>query len=161
MAKSQSKAGNGKTDATQILAKDHRLVERIIEKFDKLEDGDTEKKEQLVREACNELKVHAIVEEEIFYPSVRRALDEGDIIDEAQVEHEVVKQLIAELEEMTADDDLYDAKFTVLGEYVKHHVTEEEGELFPMAKRAKVDMEELGEQIRQRKEELLAQMAAE
>lgn len=161
MAKSQSKAGNGSTDATKILADDHRMVERIVEKFSKLKDGDIEGKEQLVREACNELKVHAIVEEEIFYPSVRRALDDGDVIDEAKVEHAVVKQLIGELEEMSADDELYDAKFTVLGEYVKHHVAEEEGEMFPLAKRAKVDMEELGAQIRDRKEELLAEMAGE
>ena len=104
--------------------------------------------------ACAELKIHAMLEEEIFYPAVREKLNETSLIDEAQVEHTVVKQLIGELEEMTPDQELYDAKFTVLGEYVQHHVAEEENKIFPQAKKAKVNMHALGKEIRQRKEEL-------
>jgi hemerythrin-like domain-containing protein len=105
-----------------------------------------------------ELKIHAQVEEEIFYPAARDALKERDLLDEAEVEHTVAKQPISELESMTPKDDLFDAKFTVLGEYVKHHVQEEEKELFPKAKRAKLDMDELGHRIIQRKQELMAEM---
>jgi hypothetical protein len=98
-----------------------------------------------------------MLEEEIFYPAVREKLDETGLIDEAEVEHAVVKQLIGELEEMTPEEELYDAKFTVLGEYVNHHVAEEEKEIIPQAKKAKVDMQALGKKIQQRRQELQQQ----
>ena len=157
MAKAQGKgsaqAGNA---ATTLLVEDHRKVRKIFDEFKKLKSGDVEK-ENLVRMACTELKIHAMLEEEIFYPAVREKLDETGLIDEAQVEHAVAKQLIGELEEMTPDEELYDAKFTVLGEYVNHHVAEEEKEIFPQAKKAKVDMQALGKEIRQRRQELQQQ----
>src|SRR5512132_2773033 len=141
-------------DAATLLVEDHRKVKRIFDEFKKLKSEDAEEKEDLVRMACAELKIHAMLEEEIFYPAVREKLGETGLIDEAQVEHAVAKQLIGELEEMTPDEELYDAKFTVLGEYVNHHVAEEEKKIFPKAKKAKVDMQARGNEIRQRKEEI-------
>jgi hemerythrin superfamily protein len=100
------------------------------------------------------LTVHTTVEEEIFYPAVRAAQVDADLLDEAAVEHASAKDLIAQIRSMDPDDDLYDAKVTVLGEYVNHHAEEEEGEMFPKARRAKVDLEGLGEQIKSRKQAL-------
>jgi hemerythrin-like domain-containing protein len=158
MAKSQTKESSGAGGADRLLTEDHRKVQKMFDEFNKLENGDMEEKEDLVRMACTELRIHAMLEEEIFYPAVREELDEKSLIDEAEVEHTVAKQLIGELEEMSPDEDLYDAKFTVLGEYVKHHIAEEEKEIFPKAKRAKVDMQALGEQLEKRKQELLQEM---
>lgn len=139
-------------NAVEMLTEDHRRVEKLIDEFEKSKPGNG--MEDIVRAACNELKVHAQLEEEVFYPAVRAGIKEEDLIDEAEVEHTVAKQLIAELEAMSPDDELYVAKFTVLGEYVKHHVEEEEGEMFVQAKRAKIDMGELGEEMQRRKLEI-------
>jgi hemerythrin superfamily protein len=105
--------------------------------------------------------VHATTEEEIFYPAAREAVDDDDLLDEAEVEHASAKDLIAQIEAGSPSDPLYDAKVKVLGEYVRHHVKEEEGELFPKVKKAKVDLAELGLAIVARKEELLPEVAAE
>jgi hypothetical protein len=139
-------------DAIAILRADHALVAQMFDRFEHLRGG--ERKEKLVEEICNELDVHAQLEEEIFYPTVREAIDDGDLMDEAKVEHQSLKELIGQLRGMSADDDLYDAKVTVLGEYVKHHVKEEQGEMFPKARSAGVDLVNLGEQMRARKEQL-------
>lgn len=148
-------------DATKLLAEDHREVEKLVEKFKKLKNGDFEKKHELVRQACTELMIHAQIEEELFYPALRQALDDGDMINEAHVEHSVAKQLIRELEGMSPQDEMFDAKFTVLGEYVQHHVQEEEEEIFPKAKRAKeLDLQELGERLLERKQQLQSEMSA-
>jgi hemerythrin-like domain-containing protein len=157
MAKAQGKASAHAEDAAKLLVEDHRKVQRIFDKFKKLKSGDVEKKQDLVRTACTELRIHAMLEEEIFYPAVREKLDETGLIDEAEVEHAVAKQLIGELEEMTPEEEMYDAKFTVLGEYVNHHVAEEEKEIIPQAKKAKVDMQALGKEIQQRRQELRQQ----
>jgi hypothetical protein len=101
------------------------------------------------------------VEEEIFYPALREALEDDDLVDEAVVEHASAKQLIAELEGMEPGDDLYDAKFTVLGEYVKHHVKEEQNEIFPQAKKSKMDLEQLGQEIAERKEQMKSELGLE
>ena len=97
-----------------------------------------------------------MVEEEIFYPALGESIEEEDLMDEADVEHESAKSLIKQLSKMRPGEDHYDAKVTVLGEYVNHHVEEEQSEMFPKAKRAKVDLVELGERITQRKEQLQA-----
>ncbi len=160
MAKSPSKEGSGAEDADKLLIQDHRKVQKMFSEFEKLGSGDMEEKEDLVRDACTELRVHTMVEEEILYPALREELDDKGLIDEADVEHTVAKQLIGELEEMSADEDLFEAKFKVLGEYVNHHITEEEKEIFPQAKKAKVDMQSLGQQIKKRKEEILDEKQA-
>jgi len=151
-----------KPDAIQILTADHREVSKIFEQFEKIKDkDDAAKKQSLVQRACDELTIHAQVEEEIFYPALRKALEDDDLIDEAVVEHISAKQLIAELETMEPGDDLYDAKFTVLGEYVKHHVKEEQNEIFPKAKKSKVDLKQLGQEISERKEEMKSELGLE
>ena len=153
MAKAQDTQAE---DAASLFIEDHRKV-KMFDEFKKLKSEDPEEKEDLVRMACTQLRIHAMLEEEIFYPAVREKLKDTGLIDEAEVEHTVAKQLIGELEEMTPEEELYDAKFTVLGEYVNHHVAEEEKQIFPQAKKAKVDMQALGKQIQQRKKELQQQ----
>ena len=143
-------------DAITLLTSDHAKVKKLFKEFEDLKDDGSDKdKSTLVAQICNELKVHAEIEEEIFYPAVRKAIDDSDLMDEALVEHAGAKQLIAQLEDMSPDDELYDAKVTVLGEQIQHHVKEEEGDMFPKAKKAKVDGEALGLQMAQRKAELM------
>ena len=159
MARAKRQArGESKNGAVKLLTDDHNKVKKLFKEFEKLKDGDGGAKEKsaIVGEICLELTIHAKVEEEIFYPAVRESIDEEDLMDEADVEHAGAKSLIAELVGMKPGDDHYDAKVTVLGEYIDHHVKEEQEEMFPKAKRAKLDMGELGERIMQRKEELLA-----
>jgi len=121
-----------------------------------MDEGDAATKEGLVRQICNELKIHTTLEEEIFYPAARSALDDkgDDLLDEATVEHASAKDLIAQLESASADEELYDAKVTVLGEYIKHHVKEEQEELFPRCRKAKMDLKSIGAAMRSRKQEL-------
>ena len=148
-------AKNGGQDAVKVLTEDHKKVTQLFKEYEKLkEDGSAKEKSAIVQEICLELTVHARVEEEIFYPAVRESIDETDLVDEADVEHASAKSLIAELETMKPGDDHYDAKVTVLGEYIDHHVQEEQDEMFPKAKKAKLDMAQLGERIVQRKQEL-------
>lgn len=152
--RTSSKSAN---DALHILKEDHQKVIDLFDEFEQMkseESTDDEAKQMLVETACAELTIHAQVEEEIFYPAARDAIDDMDMLDEAEVEHASARQLISELAAMQPGDDLYDAKFTVLGEYTKHHIQEEEKELFPKLKKADLDLEELGEEIRQRKLEL-------
>jgi len=146
---------SAKTDALSMLKADHDKVRKMFKEFEKLED--TEEKAQLVRQACTELKVHTQIENEIVYPAIREAIEDDDLMNEALVEHEAAEELISQLEEMQPDDAMFDAKFTVLGEYVNHHIAEEQKEMFPKAKKADIDLEALGEQIAQRKSELMEQ----
>lgn len=160
--KTTEKKANKPENAIDILTADHKKVSKLFKDFEKLkEDASAEDKLAIVSEICIELTVHAQVEEDIFYPAVRAAIDEEDLMDEAEVEHAGVKDLIAQLQSMTPDEPLYDAKVTVLGENVEHHVKEEQDEMFIKAKKAKVDLEILGEEIAQRKEELLAELLGE
>jgi hemerythrin superfamily protein len=150
-------------DAITLLTADHAKVKKLFKEFADLKEGggSAEDKSGLVTQICNELKVHAEIEEEIFYPAVRKAIDDGDLMDEALIEHAGAKELIAQLEDMSPDDELYDAKVTVLGEQIQHHVKEEEGQMFPKAKKAKVDGEALGVQMTERKAELAAEMESD
>ena len=146
-------------DAIAMLTADHKKVKKLFADFDKLKDeGSDEDKVSIVDQICNELKIHTELEEEIFYPAVRKAIDDGDLMDEALVEHAGAKDLIAQLEDASPEDDLYDAKVTVLGEQIEHHVKEEEGDMFPKAKKAKVDTEALGATMLKRKITLMKKM---
>jgi hemerythrin superfamily protein len=148
-----------KDDAITMLMTDHKKVKRLFSEFAKLkEEGSDEDKAALVEQVCTELKIHSALEEEIFYPAVRKAIDDGDLMDEALVEHSGAKALIEQLEDASPDDDLYDAKVTVLGEQINHHVKEEEGEMFPKAAKSKLDMADLGAKMLKRKSALLAEM---
>ena len=112
----------------------------------------------MVETICNELTVHAQIEEEIFYPAMREAFEHADLIDEAAVEHASIKQLVEELQGMGPGEGLYAAKVKVLGEYVRHHVKEEEGELFPKVKKTDLDLAALGAKMSEVKQALVAEM---
>ncbi len=145
-------------NAVTLLTQDHREVKKLFREFQKLtkkkDEADPEQKRELVQQACRALTVHARLEEELFYPAVRDAIDDDDTMDEAEVEHTAAKQLIAELQSAQPGDPLYDAKFTVLGEYVNHHVEEEEKQMFPKVKKSDLDLLELGETMMTRRGEL-------
>lgn len=142
-------------DALQLLKSDHAEVKALFDQFEKLgEEGDALEKESLVREACANLTVHATLEEEIFYPAAREVPDVDALLNEAAVEHGGAKDLITKLEAMDSDDEMFDAHFTVLSEYIKHHVKEEEGELFPKVAKSDLDLDALGEAMQARKDEL-------
>jgi len=142
-------------EAIKLLRADHRLVNGLFEEYENT--TSMKKKRELVAQICTELTVHAQIEEEIFYPAVKQALKDKELIPEATVEHNTLKQLIAEVEGKEPDGEMFDARIKVMSEYVKHHVKEEQTEIFPKAKTTKLDMEELGALLMERKEELLAQ----
>ncbi len=147
-----------------MLAKDHRMVQKLFKEFEKLDDG--EERREHVKKTCNELRAHARLEQEVFYPAIRRALSEQDrdvdLIAEAEVEHTVAKNLIEELDHMTGtDDEHFSATFCVLGDYVNHHIDEEENELFKEIRRAKVDLSPLADEMRQRREALREELGLE
>jgi len=139
------------TNAISMLKEDHQTVKDLFEKFEDAK-SDAEK-QTIISEAIQELKVHATIEEEIFYPAVRNEL-EDDILNEAEVEHHVARMLIAELDEEDDSEEYRNARFKVLAEAVKHHIKEEEGQMLPKAKSLDIDFESLGQQMMQRKEEL-------
>jgi len=143
--------------AIRLLKADHREVEGWFDDYEQLE-AEAEKL-ALFRKIATALKVHTQVEEEIFYPEERGEV-EDDVLDEAYVEHQGAKDLIAQIEAMKPSDEFYDAKVKVLGEYIKHHVKEEEqpGGIFAQAKKGDEDLDAMGERIRARKEELMAKM---
>jgi hypothetical protein len=145
--------------AIELLEQDHREVEGFFEEYEGLDDDG--QKAELAAKICLALKVHAQIEEEIFYPEARRATEDDDLLDEAAVEHAGAKNLIAEIEAMSVGDDLFDAKIKVLGDQISHHVKEEEHELFPEAQAAKMELEGLGEKLAIRKAELMSQLSPE
>lgn len=161
MPSTTTKAAGGaqEQDAIAMLMADHKKVKKLFSDFDKLKDeGSDEDKSVIVEQICNALKIHTELEEEIFYPAVRKAIDDSDLMDEALVEHAGAKELIVQLEDASPDDELYDAKVTVLGEQIDHHVKEEEGQMFPKAKKAKVDTKALGATMLKRKMALMEKM---
>lgn len=168
MATTQTKSSSTKTRRTRrtgrrdplavtLLKKDHREVEGWFDEYEQLEDE--KEKLALFNQIALALKVHTQIEEEIFYPEERGEV-EDDMLDEAYVEHQGAKNLIAEIEGMQPSDEFYDAKVKVLGEYIKHHVKEEEqpGGIFAQAKKGDEDLDAMGARLKARKEELMAQM---
>jgi hypothetical protein len=143
-------------DAIALLKADHSEVEGWFDDYEDLEDDGA--KAALCAKICLALKVHTQIEEEIFYPAARAATKDDDLLDEATVEHAGAKDLIAQIESMKVGDDLYDAKVKVLGEQIKHHVKEEQEELFPEARESGMDLRALGEQLAARKKELMAKL---
>jgi hemerythrin superfamily protein len=143
-------------DALSLLRADHAKVVELFEQFEQMKDDvDEQEKDALVARICGELIVHTAIEEELFYPEAREAMDAEDLFDEATVEHASAKDLIAQLGEMEPDDELYDAKVKVLGEYVKHHVEEEENQMFPRLLETGLDLDALGARLAERKTELM------
>ena len=164
MATPRSNSRAATAARTQILSDlkdDHKRVKKAYKDFQKLDiESDPEACQAIVEQVCQELTVHATLEEELLYPAAREAAEE-DLIDEAEVEHETVKALIAQLEGMGPQDEKYAARFTVLCEYVLHHVKEEEGEMFPQLERARLDWEAMAAEMAERREELMATETAD
>ena len=154
MPKTKAKAAAA---AIEMLKEDHEKVKKAFKEFEKMDREDTETMQQLVATVCEDLKIHTTLEEEIFYPAVREAIEDEDIMNEAQVEHETAKMLIEQLENMQADDPNYHATFTVLGEYVRHHIEEEESEMFPQARKSGLDLKALAAQLQERRQELIGE----
>lgn len=159
-ARKPNAAGAKNDDAIAMLTADHLKVKGLFAKFDELKSVDDayDRKASLVLQICQELTVHSQLEEELFYPAVRDAIDDQDLMDEATVEHDCAKELIAQLNEMEPEDDLFDAKVTVLGEQIRHHVKEEEDEMFVKARKAKLDTAALAEEMAKRKKELMSEL---
>ena len=158
-AAARTRARSGKDDAIKLLKTDHKEVSDLVDKY---ENGrlSKDRKVAVAKQICMALTVHAQIEEEIFYPAAREAVRGGeDLLDEAEVEHGSIKELVSAIENASPDDDdLFDARVKVLGEYVKHHVKEEENELFPKLRKSDMDLEEVGAQLAARKEELMRQL---
>jgi hemerythrin superfamily protein len=150
---SKPKAPRNASVAVELLISDHRNVEALFKQFEDEEETDARRETAL--RICKELTVHATVEEELFYPFVRENIEETDLVDEADVEHGTAKDLIAQIEAAEEVDDKFDAKVKVLKEYIKHHVEEEENEMFPKLAGFKEELDELGQQMHERKLELL------
>lgn len=132
-------------DAIKLLMHDHAEVKKMFKQFETLASrSDLEGKVAVANRICMELLIHTQVEEEVFYPAARAALHEEDMMNEAKVEHDSARELIAQIQSMDPQDAMYDAKVIVLGEYIEHHVQEEEKEMFPKMKKAKCDLQQLG-----------------
>lgn len=146
-------------DACDLLDADHKAVKAMFKEYDSLTESrsrSTAKKRQLANQICKELTVHATIEEELFYPALRKAIKDNNLMNEATVEHASAKELIAQIKGMDAADEMFDAKVTVLGEYIDHHVKEERTEMFVKARASKVNLVSLAGQLQQRKNELMA-----
>ena len=142
-------------NATQLIRRDHKKVEGLFTKFEQAKKP--EAKQRICQQAIQELEVHAKLEEEIFYPAVKKHLGEEEMLQEAKEEHQEAKSIMAELKKMNADDEQFEEKFSELVEGVKHHVEEEEGEMLPKVEDSDMDLADIGEQMAERKEELLEQ----
>lgn len=152
-------------DACQLLDADHRAVKKMFKEYEELtsskaRDAKTRKMD-LAREICLQLTVHAQIEDEIFYPALRAAIRETDLLDEAEVEHQTARDLIAQIEAMEDSEEIIDAKVKVLGEYIDHHVKEERNEIFPKARGTrKLDLMAMRDELEARKEQLLEELTA-
>jgi hemerythrin superfamily protein len=146
-------------DAVALLKADHRTVEKLFSQFEKARDES--QKQQIAGQICMELTIHTQIEEEIFYPTSREFLDDDEIVNEAVIEHAAAKDLIAEIEAGDPSDEMFDAKVKVLQEQIEHHVEEEEKEYFPQLQKTDMDLKAIGERMKMRKQELMAEMGGE
>ena len=142
-------------DAVAMLKAEHAAVDELFKKFEKSRKDEV--KQKLADEIRRELTIHATIEEEIFYPAMREALDDQDLLDEADVEHAGAKDLIARIRAGSPGASHWDAMVIVLGEYIRHHVKEEQKEMFPKAKASGADLKELGGRLAARRAELETQ----
>jgi hemerythrin superfamily protein len=151
-------------DAIDILMEDHKRVQRLFKDFEDVDRDDPQAVRDVVETACIELQIHSMLEDELFYPAVRehvpaQDLEHQDLLNQAEVEHESVEELISKLQELEPDDEMYHAYFTVIAEYVKHHIKHEEKELFPAVVKMKaLDLRQLAEDMNLRREELFAEI---
>lgn len=162
MARStQTRSSDSPQDAIALLKQDHKLVSQLFDEFEKADD---EEQSAIAQRVCQLLTVHATIEEEILYPAAKEAFEDEedeDLVNEAEVEHGSAKELIAKIEGSSGDDEHFKATVTVLGEYIKHHVKEEENELFPKLRKTELDLKEIGARLADRKFALMEQMGIE
>jgi hemerythrin superfamily protein len=152
-------ATTARTETLNMLKQDHKKVKKAFQDFERLSERDqADECQALVMQTCADLTVHTTLEEEIFYPAIRAAMREQSLIDEAEVEHASAKTLIADLQQLPPEDRAWAATFKVLGEYVQHHIKEEESEIFPQLTRAKLDWDDLQQQMTARRESLEAEL---
>ena len=156
----QQKSASGRerksgSDVLKLLKADHDRVKKLFEEFEELKDkkNSNKKKGEIVQQICAELTLHALAEEAVLYPAAREVIDDEDLMDEADVEHAGAKDLIAQLQAMSPEESHYDARVTVLSEYITHHVKEEETEMFPQIEKSDMDRKEIGEDLKQFKDE--------
>jgi len=154
-ARKTSAGASPANDAVALLKADHRAVEKLFSQFEKATEA---RKAEIAQNICMELRVHTQIEEEIFYPTSREFLKDDDIVNEAIVEHQSAKDLIEQIEAMDASDEMFEAKVTVLKEMIEHHVEEEEKEYFPQVQKTEMDLKAIGEQLAERKGELIEEM---
>ena len=157
-----TRSSDAPRDAIALLKQDHRAVEHLVSRF---EDADESEQSEIAERICNMLTVHAQIEEEILYPAAKEALaedeEEAELVPEAEVEHASAKDLIAKIQGMTPDDESFKATVKVLGEYVKHHVKEQENERFPALRKTDLDLNEIGARLADRKHALMEQLGIE
>lgn len=162
MARStHTRSSDSPRDAIALLKQDHKTVSALFDEFEKADD---EEQSAIAQRVCQLLTVHATIEEEVLYPAAKQAFEDEedeDLVNEAEVEHGSAKELIAKIEGMTSDDEHFKATVKVLGEYIKHHVKEEETELFPQLKKTDLDLKEIGGRLAERKFALMEQMGIE
>jgi hemerythrin-like domain-containing protein len=163
MAKAKNGSGGAQPLAIELLTNDHRKVEMLFDQYEEEKEAGEDSRQVLAEQICGELTVHARVEEEIFYPWLRENLDEEkmELVEEAEVEHQSAKDLIAQIESAGELDEAYDAKVKVLSEYIKHHVQEEENEIFKEVADMREELDTLGQEMAARKAELMEEMGFE
>ena len=160
----KSAAGaKGRKDACDLLDADHKAVKAMFKEYKTLTEArgrTSAKRRQLADKICRELTIHTTLEDEIFYPATRKAIKDNPLMNEASVEHASAKELIAQIRGMDPGDEMFDAKVTVLGEYIDHHVKEERTEMFPKVRKTRLDLVKLGEQLELRKQVLMTEETA-
>jgi hemerythrin superfamily protein len=161
MAKSERGGSRSLPLALEMLTSDHRKVEDLFEKFEQMKEEDDAGRVAVAQRICGELTIHMQIEEDLLYPWLRENMDDTDMVAEAYVEHNSAKQLIGEIMKVGEPDEAYDAKVKVLSEYIKHHVKEEEGEIFPEVASEEEELDELGQEMFARKAELMAESGME
>lgn len=162
-SKMPSSHPGSRSDALALLSKDHKEVKQLFRAYDKLakSDAPSDERQNLAEQICDQLSVHAKAEEYVFYPAMREHLAADDLLNEAEVEHATITELVTQIRNLDPDDELFDAKVKVLGEYVEHHVHEEETAIFPKALKARIDLVALGAQLKTCKEELMESSGSE
>ena len=145
-------------DAIALLKADHRKVQQLFDQFEKSRSAST--RLSLARQICTELKVHTEIEEEIFYPAARAAINNNALLDEAAIEHQSAKELSAQIQAGSSDEEMWSARVKVLGEYVRHHIREEQNKLFPEVHNSRLDLNALGQQLQARKQALMTSFKA-
>jgi hemerythrin superfamily protein len=158
-AGAQARAGSNRQDALALLARDHRDLNALFQRYTSA--ADATEKSALCARICLLLKAHTRIEEEIFYPAARRRIDDKDLINEALIEHQAAKDLIEEIESADAGDPMIEARMQVLSEQIAHHVQEEENELFPEVQAAEIDLMGLGARLFERRQEVMRELGAE